>query len=148
MAVDKLDRWITRFEDSVADIIGEIADTGETVTRDNRGWQDDTHSAEESITGFVARDGDPHKNFSAINWVTAQRVGSRKYKTPPSNFSPVPDHTITYPKENEVAIVTGWTRYLPLLENSPSRGTHTFEQALNDMESVAYSIIASALRKT
>jgi len=77
----------------------------------------------------------------------AQKVGSRKYGTPPSNFRPVGKNTVMFPDEDEVAVVTGWTHYLPLLENSPSRGTHTFERALADMESIGDRIITSAMRK-
>lgn len=143
----KLDTWMNKFENRAREIAGDIAEAGEQVTRDNRGWQDDTHSAEESITGFEIKDGDPHKNFHAINWTIAQRVGSRKYGTSPDNFSPVGDHTVVFPDEDEVAIVTGWTHYLPILETHPTRGSHTFEQGLADMENVALNIITSGLRK-
>jgi hypothetical protein len=143
----KLDAWMDRLEDMAREAMEEVGDVGETVTRDNRGWQDDTHSAEESITGFEVRDGDPEKNFHAVNWQMAQKRGSLQYKTPPKNFKPVRRNTVRFPKEDEVAVVTGWVHYLPLLEDSPSRGTHTFERALADMESVGDRIITSVMRK-
>lgn len=144
---DKLDAWMDRLEDMAREAMEEVGDVGETVTRDNRGWQDDTHSAEESITGFEVRGGDPKKNFHAVNWQMAQKRGSLKYKTPPSNFRPVTDNTVMFPNEDEVAVVTGWMRYLPLLENSPSRGTHTFERGMHDMEAYGSAIIWHFMRR-
>ena len=136
-----------RLEDMARAAMEEVGDEGERVTRDNRGWQDDTHSAEESITGFEVKEGDPRKNFHAVNWQMAQKRGSLKYKTSPDNFKPVSPNTVRFPDEDEVAVVTGWVHYLELLETSPSRGTHTFERALADMESVGDRIITSAMRK-
>ena len=143
----KLDAWCDRLDRIAKNAMEEVADEGERVTRDNRGWRDDTHSSEESITGFEIEDGDPQKNFHAVNWQVAQKVGSRKYGTSPRNFFPVNPNTVRFPNEDVVAVVTGWVHYLVALENSPSRGTHTFERALADMEGVGDRIVIGAMRK-
>jgi hypothetical protein len=147
MARSGLDAWKDRLQRIAREAMEEMADVGETVTRDNRGWQDDTHSAEESITGVEVKDGNYRKNFHAINWQQAQKRGSPKYGTPGSNFVPVSGTSVRFDDEDEVAVVTGWVKYLPILEHSPKQGTHTFERSLNDMESVGDRILASAMRK-
>lgn len=128
--------WEKKLERRAKDAMRWIAQEGETVTRKNRGWRDDTHSAEASITGVLVGEGDTQKNFGDSRWQTARLWGSSKYGTPPWNFDPVPGEIAITPDDALTVIVTGWTHYLYLLEYGPISGSHTFERSLLEMEGV------------
>jgi len=123
-----------------------MAEEGETVTRMNRGWQDDTHSAEASITGILVGQGNSQKNFGDPRWQDARLWGSAKYGTPPWNFDPVAGEIATTPDEDLTVIVTGWTHYLQRLETDPILGSYTFHRALDEMEDVGSDILEMFLR--
>jgi hypothetical protein len=113
-----------------------IAQEGETITRGNRGWQDDTHSAEASITGVLVGRGNTQKNFGDPRWQDARLWGSAKYGTKPDNFDPIPGEIVFTPDDVLTVIVTGWVHYLKILEDHPILGSYTFYRSLQEMEDV------------
>jgi len=138
--------WEKKLELRARQAMEWIAQEGETVTRMSRGWQDDTHSAEASITGILVGYGNTQKNFGDPRWQTARLWGSTKYRTGPENFDPVPGEIAITPDDALTVIVTGWTHYLWKLETHPILGSHTFERSLNEMESVGTDHLVRFLR--
>jgi len=130
---DEFAAWVKRVEDRALKAMLQIAREGEEMTRGNRGWQDDTHSAEASITGYVVQHGDPHKNFNDPRWLEAQRSGSSKYpQNKPENYTPVPDEHVQVPDGGHTAVVTSFIKYARNLESDWGLGTLTFHRSFEE----------------
>lgn len=142
---DWADKWMAEVQLALDDAIEEIAENGEWITRDNRGWRDDTHSAEESITGYVVGKDDPFKNVNSARWRHAQRHGGGRYNNPPSNYYPVDQETEHFPDER-VAVVSGFVHYMKDLEGpGPKYSTMTFETSLDEMVAEVQRILVKNL---
>jgi hypothetical protein len=130
---DLMERWLKGVEEALDDAILEIAENGEYITRDLRGWIDDTHSAEESITGYVVGKEPYDKNFQSPRWRQAQRHGGGRYGNAPSNYLPTTLFKHHVPAGTRTAIVAGFVHYLPTLETGGLFSSMTFHRALDEM---------------
>ena len=84
-----------------------------TRTESETHWQDDSGSARDSITAYVAEAGDPQKNFDAGNWSAARSPG---YQSPvwgntDENFQP---YTEDVEPEGDVSVML--TMFVPYAE--------------------------------
>lgn len=147
LTADWADKWMARVALALDDAIEDIAAIGERVTRDNRGWADDTHSAEESITGYVVGKDDPFKNAGSARWQHAQRHGGGRHFNPPWNYTPVKHETVDFPDER-VAVVSGFVHYMPDLEGpGPVYSTMTFERSLDEMVAEVRQVLINNLNQ-
>jgi len=138
------------------DQLEQFAEEWEEDTRNERDWQDDTGSAADAITAYLVGVGDSRKNFGSIAWQTAQRIGSKKYGSPPENYQPhVESIEVGEGPHRKVVVLTNFVPYAGALEFGGRHGLAPFGGQLLTMMTEAHeehflvriaSAIAEALR--